>query len=62
MKSDCPTLQKKSGHKGKKEFKPKKVYIAWDDNEISSSSDSESKEYANLALMASHHSDNEYEE
>ncbi|XP_045798087.1 uncharacterized protein LOC123892341 [Trifolium pratense] len=62
MKSDCPTLQKKSGHKRKKEFKPKKAYIAWDDNEISSSSDSESKEYANLALMASHHSDDEYEE
>ncbi|CAJ2661925.1 unnamed protein product [Trifolium pratense] len=62
MKSDCPTLQKKSGHKRKKEFKPKKTYIAWDANEISSSSDSESKEYANLALMASHHSDDEYEE
>jgi hypothetical protein len=58
MKSDCPTLPKKSGHKGKKEFKPKKAYIALDDNEISSSSDDE----ANIALMASHHSSDEEHE
>ena len=61
IKPDCPKLSKKNGFKGKKEFKNKKAYVAWEDNEISSSSDSESEECANLALMASHHSDNEEE-
>lgn len=42
--------------------KSKKAYIEWDDNEVSSSSDSKNEEYANLALMASHHSDYEDEE
>lgn len=37
------------------------AYITWDDNDVSSSSDSENKEYANFALMASHHSDGELE-
>ena len=56
---DCPNLSKKNGFKGKKEFKNKRAYVAWEDNEISSSSDSDSDESANLALMASHHSDDE---
>ncbi|KAK2400748.1 gag-protease polyprotein [Trifolium repens] len=62
IKTDCPRLAKKSSFKKRKGSKPKKAYIAWDDNEVSSSTDSESKEYANLALMASHHSDGENEE
>ncbi|WJX50352.1 hypothetical protein P8452_36670 [Trifolium repens] len=62
IRTDCPNLAKKNSFKRKKESKPKRAYIAWDDNEVSSSSDSESEEYANLALMASHHSDDEDEE
>ncbi|KAK2357503.1 gag-protease polyprotein [Trifolium repens] len=62
IKTDCPKLAKKSSFKIRKGSKPKKAYIAWDDNEVSSSTDSESEEYANLALMASHHSDDENEE
>ncbi|CAJ2660665.1 unnamed protein product [Trifolium pratense] len=62
IKTDCPNLAKKSTFKRRKESKPKRAYIAWDDNDISSSSESESEEYANLALMASHHSDDESEE
>ena len=62
IKPDCPKLAKKGGFKGKKEFKNKKAYVAWDDNEISSSSESESDECANMALMASHHSDEEIDE
>ncbi|XP_050908932.1 uncharacterized protein LOC127122675 [Lathyrus oleraceus] len=59
IKSDCPKLSKKGGFKGKKEFKNTKAYVAWEDNEISSSSGSESDDYANLALMASHYFDDE---
>ena len=62
IKPDCPQLPKKSGFKSKKENKYKKAYVAWEDNEISSSSDSDSDESANLALMASHHSDDEVNE
>lgn len=40
----------------KKEKRPNKAYVAWEDNEISSSSDEESRK---LTLMTSHHSDNE---
>lgn len=28
MKSKCPNISKKNGHKGKKEFKSKNAYIA----------------------------------
>ncbi|XP_050877803.1 uncharacterized protein LOC127081601 [Lathyrus oleraceus] len=62
IKLDCPQLPKKSGFKSKKENKYKKAYVAWEDNEISSSSDSDSDESANLSLMASHHSDDEVNE
>ena len=61
MKADCPSFTKKNGDKGKKEFKQRRAYIAWEENDISSSSESEDEEYANLALMASHHSDDEQE-
>ena len=52
----CPKLSNKSGHKGKKESNSKKAYVAWDDNGVSSSSDSERDETANLALTTSHDS------
>ncbi|XP_050896565.1 uncharacterized protein LOC127103342 [Lathyrus oleraceus] len=62
IKPDCPKLSKKGGFKGKKEFKNKKVYVALEDNEISSSSESEIYECANIALMTSHHFDDEEDE
>lgn len=61
MKAYYPNISKKSSHKEKKEFKSKKACIAWDDNEVSSSSNSKNEEYANFALIASHHSDDEQE-
>ncbi|XP_050914784.1 uncharacterized protein LOC127129688 [Lathyrus oleraceus] len=61
IKPECPKLAKNRDNKGKKDYN-KKAYIAWDDNEISSSSDSDSDQSANLALMASHHSDDEDDE
>ena len=48
IKRNCPKLSKKGGFKGKKGFKNKKAYVAWEDNEISSLSDSDSDESANL--------------
>lgn len=62
IKKDCPKLSKKGGFKSTKVTKNKKAYIAWDDNERSSSSDLESDECANLACMASHHSDDQNDE
>ncbi|XP_050909962.1 uncharacterized protein LOC127123830 [Lathyrus oleraceus] len=62
IKLDCSKLSKKGGFKGKKEFKNKKAYVSWEDNEISSSSRSESDESVNLVLMTSHHSNNEEDE
>src|SRR4051812_39107703 len=60
VKSECPTVEKKNKYfKRNKDKKSKKAYIAGEDNEVSSSSGSKSKEYTNLALMASHHSDDE---
>ncbi|XP_050908720.1 uncharacterized protein LOC127122424 [Lathyrus oleraceus] len=61
IKPECPKLAKNRDNKGRKDYN-KKAYIAWDDNEISSSSDSDSDQNANLALMASHHSDDEGDE
>lgn len=40
-----------------KEIRSKKAYIAWEDNEINSSLDSENEEHTHLSLMTSHHSD-----
>lgn len=62
IKSDYLKHSKKGGFKCKKEFMNKKAYVAWKDNEISSLSESESDKCANLALMASHHSDDEKDE
>ncbi|XP_050875904.1 uncharacterized protein LOC127079563 [Lathyrus oleraceus] len=62
IKSDCLKLSKKGGFKGKKELKNKEAYVAWEDNEISSSSESKSDECENIALMVSHHSDDEENE
>lgn len=59
---DCPKLTKKNDFKSRKKSKSKRAYIAWEDNEISSSSDSESEECENIYLMASHHSNDENEE
>ncbi|XP_058750996.1 uncharacterized protein LOC131624016 [Vicia villosa] len=59
IKPNCPKLSNSGGVKGKKYFKNKKPYVAWEDNEISSSSDSDSDESANLELMASHHFNDE---
>lgn len=58
IKSECPTLLMKNKFNIKKDKRQKKAYVAWDDNEISSSSDEE----ANMTLMASHHSDDEENE
>lgn len=41
--------------------KSKRAYIAWEDNDVSSDSDSDHEEQAHLSLMASHHSDDENE-
>ena len=54
IKLDYPNLSKKDGNKGRKDSKYKKAYITWDDNEVSTSSESENDECANLALMATH--------
>src|SRR3954468_7738423 len=60
VKSECPKLEKKNKYfKKNKDKKSKKAYVAWDDNEISSSSD---EEHVDLALVATHHSDDEADE
>lgn len=61
MNANFPKLAQ-SGHKGRNESNFKRAYIAWDDNEVSSSFDSKSEEYKNLDLKASHHSDHDEEE
>jgi len=61
IKSECPTLLKKNKFNINKDKRQQKLYVAWDDNETSSFSESEDDEYANLTLMASHHSDDEQE-
>ena len=61
IKVNCSKLSMKNGHQGRKKSKSKKSYIAWDENEVSSSPESKSEEYANLTSMTSHHSDDEYE-
>lgn len=62
IKTNCPKFTKKNGFKSRKHTKYKRAYIAWEDNKVSSLPDSESDECPNLALMASHHFDNEDEE
>ncbi|XP_050896251.1 uncharacterized protein LOC127102991 [Lathyrus oleraceus] len=62
IKTYCPKLSKKNSFNKRKYSKSKRAYIVWEDNEVSSSSDSESEECVNLALMDSHHFDDEEEE
>ncbi|KAL2319156.1 hypothetical protein Fmac_033032 [Flemingia macrophylla] len=68
IKSECPnkrsnnTDQKKSENdeRKKEKFKMKRAYIAWDDNDVSTTSESEEEEeQANLCLMMRHEFDNE---
>ena len=61
IKTGCPKLSKKIKHKGRKESKSIKAYVAWDDNEISSLSKSESDECSNHALIATHEFEDEEE-
>jgi hypothetical protein len=42
IKTDCPTLKDKVENKGKKSHKKKRAYIAWEDNDLISSSSSSS--------------------
>lgn len=64
-KNEYPKLQKKDKHdnhesKDKKNKKSRRAYIAWEENHMDSSEDSEEQE-ANLCLMTNHQSDNEDE-
>ena len=54
IKSDCSVYLKKylAEKKGKKDGKPKKAYIAWEDNASISSDSSSEEEIANVWLMA----------
>ena len=58
IKMECPLLKKKVENKNKKEKKGKRAYIAWEENDMESSSSSD-EEVANLCLMTSHDSDEE---
>jgi len=60
IKADCPNNENKergASKKGEKKGKAKRAYIAWQDNEVSSSSSSSGDEEANLCLMAKGESD-----
>ena len=47
---DCPVLKRRMKKSDKRNFKEKKGYIIWEDNDINSPSDSENK-IINLGLM-----------
>ena len=51
MRFDCPILKRRKEKSYKRNFKEKKAYITWEDNDMDSSSDSEN-EIINLGLMA----------
>jgi len=51
MRFNCPVFKRRMEISDKRNFKEKKVYITWEDNDINSSSDSENKNI-NLGLMA----------
>ncbi len=60
IKVDFPNNENKergASKKGEKKGKAKRAYIAWQDNEVSSSSSSSGDEEANLCLMAKGESD-----
>lgn len=59
VKSDRPTLQNKIKVNNKKDMKLKRAFVAWKDNEKSSSSN---KEQVYMALIASHNFDEEENE
>ena len=50
MRFDCPVFKRRMKKSDKRNFKEKKAYITWKDNDISSSSNSENK-IINLGLM-----------
>nr|KYP33248.1 Retrovirus-related Pol polyprotein from transposon TNT 1-94 [Cajanus cajan] len=54
IKAECPNLLKKQQEekKGKKNYKGKRAYIAWEDNDSSTTSDESEFEENNLCLMA----------
>uniref|UniRef100_A0A151UIG6 Retrovirus-related Pol polyprotein from transposon TNT 1-94 n=1 Tax=Cajanus cajan TaxID=3821 RepID=A0A151UIG6_CAJCA len=54
IKAECPNLLKKQQEekKGKKNYKGKIAYIAWEDNDSSTTSDESEFEENNLCLMA----------
>ena len=55
IKVDCPQLQKKNTFKSNKDKKPRRAYISWEDNKLSSTSSSDNEDQvANLSLMATH--------
>jgi len=43
MSFDCPVFKRRMEKSDKRNFKEKKAYITWEDNDINSSSDSENK-------------------
>ncbi|KOM32483.1 hypothetical protein LR48_Vigan01g203900 [Vigna angularis] len=51
LKADCPNQKKNEEIKKKKNFKKKKAYIAWDDDNETISDLSESDEEANISLV-----------
>ena len=59
IKVHCPILVNKEKAQEKKSSKPgksRRVYIAWEDNDISSNNSSDEKVEANLCLMAGQNS------
>ncbi|KAL5161671.1 hypothetical protein HKD37_07G018920 [Glycine soja] len=51
LRFDCPVFKRRMEKFDKRNFKEKKAYIIWEDNDMNSSSDSEN-EVINLGLMA----------
>ena len=51
LRFDCPVFKRRMEKSDKRNFKEKKAYITWEDNDMDSSSDSEN-EIINLGLMA----------
>ena len=50
LRFDCPVFKRRMKKSDKRNFKKKKAYITWEDNDMDSSSDSENK-IINLGLM-----------
>jgi len=58
MRIDCPIFKRRMKKSDKRNFKEKKAYITWEDNDINSSSDSENK-IINLGLMVKNYESGE---